>query len=160
MAQFWVIDASVLGVANNLEHPQCTNAIELLNRLGRMASQIALNNEIEAEYWRRSAEVPGGLGTQWWYSMRQSNKLRYMSQRVPGRIRRELLSRRFHDDDYKYVAAALSVSTRDTDDPVVCIVQEDREDFARIADLLSDNSIRLATIEDAIQIIDAEGEHA
>jgi hypothetical protein len=60
----------------------------------------------------------------------------------------------FHDDDYKYVAAALSVSTREANNPVVCIVQEDREDFGKIEDLLSREGVRLATTEQAIGIID------
>ena len=87
--------------------------------------------------------------------MQRSNKLWYMSQQVPGRIRRELQRRRFHDDDYKYVAAALSVSTGDADNPIVCIVQEDREDFGKIADLLLSEGVRLATTEQAIEIIDS-----
>ncbi len=152
--QFWVIDASVLGVANNPGHPQCLNAVELLNRLSRNDYKIALNDEIVEEYWRRNEEVPEGLGTRWWRSMWRSSKLTHRSQRVPRRIGRELRGRGFHDDDYKYVAAALSVSTREANNPVVCIVQEDREDFGKIADLLSREGVRLATTEQAIEIID------
>ena len=155
LVRFWVIDASVLGVANDLGHPQCLNAVELLNRLDRMASQIALNNEIAAEYWRRSEEVPKGLGTRWWHSIWQSSKLTHRSQPVPRRISRELRERGFHDDDYKYVAVALSVSTGEGNSPIVCIVQEDREDFGKIADLLSREGVRLATTEQAIEIIDS-----
>jgi hypothetical protein len=120
-----------------------------------MSFQIALNDEIVAEYWRRNEEVPEGLGTRWWRSMWRSSKLTHRSQRVPHRIGRELRERGFHDDDYKYVAVALSVSTGEGNSPIVCIVQEDREDFGKIADLLSREGVRLATTEQAIEIIDS-----
>ena len=154
MVQFWVIDASVIGVANNIEHDQLANAVEFLNRLLRLPDKIVLSNDIETEYRRRFNESPKGPGTRWWRSMRPSNKLTYTSQRVPARIARELRASGFHDDDDKYVAAALSVSTREANNPVVSIVQEDREDFGKIADLLSREGVRLATTEQAIVIID------
>ena len=153
--QFWVIDASVIGVANNIEHDQLSNAVEFLNRLLRLPVRIVLSDDIQAEYQRRFNESPKGPGTRWWRSMRRSSKLTYRSQRVPGRIRDGLRERGFHDDDYKYVAAALSVSTREANSPIVCIVQEDREDFGKIADLLSREGVRLATTEQAIEIIDS-----
>ena len=160
MVQFWVIDASVIGVANNLDHPLSSDAIELLNRLRGGSSRIVLDEEIEREYWGLCQEFPKGSGSSWWYRMQGSGNLEYRFQSIPNRTRRQLRARQFHDDDYKYVAAALSVSTGDADNPIVCIVQEDRGDFEKIADLLSNNGIRLATIEDAIQIIDTEEKDA
>ena len=142
MVLYWVIDASVIGVANNLDHPRSSDAIELLNRLRRGSFEIVLNGEIQEEYWRLCQEFPKGSGSRWWYNIQGSGKLEYRFRPISNRIRRELQERCFHDDDYKYVAAALSASTRYTDNPVVCIVQEDREDFGRIADLLSNNGIR------------------
>lgn len=160
MVQFWVIDASVIGVANNLDHPRSSDAIELLNRLRRGGSSIILNEEIEREYWGLCQEFARGSGSSWWYKMQGSGNLEYRFRPVSNQVRQELIVRSFHDDDYKYIAAALSVSARNPDDPTVCIVQEDREDFGKIEDLLSNNGIRLATIEEAIQIIETEDEHA
>ena len=154
MVQFWVIDASVIGVANNLDHARSLDAIELLNRLRRGGFRIALNEEIEGEYWRLRREFQKGSGSRWWDEIQGSGKLEYRYQSISSRIRRELRARQFDDDDDKYVAAALSVSAGNTDVPTVCIVQEDRKDFGKIEGLLSNNGIRLATIEEAIEIID------
>ncbi len=155
MVQFWVIDASVIGVANNLDHPLSSDAIELLNKLRRGGSRIVLDEEIEREYWGLCQEFPKGSGSSWWYKMQGSGNLEYRFQPIQNRIRPQLRERGFHDDDDKYVAAALAVSTREANNPVACIVQEDREDFGKIADLLSREGVRLATTEQAIEIIDS-----
>ena len=160
MVLYWVIDASVIGVANNPDHPRGFDAAGLLYLLHLRGLQIVLNEEIEGEYRRLSQESPKGLGSRWWYKMQGSGKLERRYQSIPNRIARELRARQFHDDDYKYVAAAVSVSTGNSDNQIVCLVQEDRKDFAKIDDLLSDNGIRLATTEQAIEIIDTEDENA
>ena len=155
MVRYWVIDASVIGVANDTGREQSANAVQFLEKLRSLPDRIVLNSGIQSEYWRRRNESPGGQGTLWWHSIRQSDRFEFESEQVPDEIDQELRARRFDDDDYKYVAAALSVRTGEAADPTVCIVQEDREDFKKIETLLSDNGIRLATTQQAIEIIDS-----
>ncbi len=160
MVRYWVIDASVIGVANHTGREQSANAVQFLERLRNMPDRIVLNSGIQSEYWRRRNESPGGQGTLWWHSIRQSDRFEFESEQLPDEIEQELRARQFDSDDDKYVAAALAVSTGDADDPTMCIVQEDREDFEKIEDLLSREGVRLANTEQAIEIIDMDGKHA
>lgn len=154
MAAFWVIDASVIGIANDTDHSLCADAIELLNRLHRGKFRIVVNNEIPEEYWRVCRGTPKGLGSKWWHRMQQSSSVERRFQSLSNNIRQELRNRNFHIDDDKFIAAALAVHRRCAVVPIVYIVQEDREDFSRVGSLLTSQGVGLATIKEAIQIIE------
>ncbi|MCE2464364.1 MAG: hypothetical protein J4F46_10785, partial [Dehalococcoidia bacterium] len=62
MVLYWVVDASVIGVANDTGQDQSANAVEFLERLRSLTGRIVLNSGIQSEYWRRCKESPQGQG--------------------------------------------------------------------------------------------------